>query len=294
MKNQVLQGLAGAALSVFMLSGTSFAASEANRINVQATGNVPLQLNVFECGRVLARDISIFNPAADKGVSMKMAVPCYLITHPKGTVFWDGGLPDALIDKKDGLEYYEGAFNFSVKKTLISQLEEINIKPSDIDFLALSHLHVDHAGNANYFSESTWLVQDNERTIAFSKDAGNYGFIPHDYAQLKNSKTVKLNGDHDVFGDGSVVILSTAGHSPGHQSLWVDLPKTGPVIISGDLYHFQKNRENYGIPIWNSKKESIHSFARVDNILDRTKAALWIQHDMPLFKSLKKSPAFYE
>ena len=294
MKNQMIKGLLGITLSLLFFTGVASAASEKTILNVAPKGEVPLQLYVFNCGEVLARDISLFNPAADKGVSMEMAVPCYLIKHPKGTLFWDGGLPDALHKEKNGVEYYDGAFNFSVSKTLISQLKEINVEPADIDFLALSHLHADHAGNANYFTRSTWLIQENEHAIAFSKEAENHGFNRANFGQLKDSKTVMLNGDYDVFGDGSVVILFMPGHSPGHQSLWVDLPKTGPVIISGDLYHFQKNRENYGIPIWNDKRQSIHSFARMDNILDATKATFWIQHDKPIYDSLRKSPAYYQ
>lgn len=294
MKTLIMKTLASLALSAFLASGAALARADIKKLDVQSVGGIPLKLYIFDCGRVLARDISIFNPAADKGVAMDMAVPCYLIKHPDGTLFWDGGLPDALHEKKDGVDYYNGAFKLSVAKTLMSQMKEIAADPADIDYMALSHLHVDHAGNANYFSKSTWLIQAGEHDIAFSDRAGKYGFSPKDYAGLKNSKTIRLNGDHDVFGDGSVVILFAPGHSPGHQVLWVDLPKTGPVIISGDLYHFQKNRENYGIPIWNTKRESVHSFVRIDNILDKTGATLWIEHDKAKFDSLKKSPAFYE
>ncbi len=294
MKSLIMNSLAGLVLTVTIAAGAANAAPAIKKLDVRPAGSTALKLYVFDCGLVQARDISIFNPAVDKGVAMDMAVPCYLIKHPKGTLFWDGGLPDAFNEMKDGLEYYDGAFNLSVPKTLKSQLQEIGVDPASVDYLALSHLHVDHAGNANYFDQSTWLIQENEHTIAFSDQAEQLGFIPKDYANLKDSKTVKLHGDHDVFGDGSVVILFAPGHSPGHQVLWVDLAKTGPIIISGDLYHFQKNRENYGIPIWNAKRESIHSFVRIDNILEKTKATLWIEHDKPLFDSLKKSPAFYE
>lgn len=261
---------------------------------INVTGAVPLKLYVFDCGNVKARDVSLFNPLMEKGAQKDLADPCYLIKHPKGTLVWDTGVPDQLIENKNGLEIMDGAFNFSISKTLRSQLAEISIDPSKIDFLAFSHLHNDHTGNAGLFKNSTWLMQEAEYTIAFSENAKKYGYRPQDYSNTRGNTIIKLHGNHDVFGDGSVVIIFTPGHSPGHQSLFVDLPKTGPVILSGDLYHFKENRDNYGIPVWNSKKETIHSFALIDTFLERTKASLWIQHDKEQFDTLRHAPQFYQ
>ncbi len=261
---------------------------------INATGAVPLKLYIFDCGNVKARDASLFNPQIGKGVQKELANPCYLIKHPKGTLFWDAGLADQLIKSKNGVDVMDGAFNMSVSKTLRSQLAEISIDPSKIDFLAFSHLHNDHTGNADLFRSSTWLMQEAEYNMAFSESAKNYGYHPQDYVNSKSNTVIKLRGNHDVFGDGAVIIISTPGHSPGHQSLFVDLPKTGPVILSGDLYHFKENRDNYGIPVWNSKKETIYSFALIDELLEKTKASLWIQHDKEQFATQKLAPQFYE
>lgn len=261
---------------------------------INVTGAVPLKLYIFDCGNVKTRDVSLFNPLLEKGTQKDLADPCYLIKHPKGTLVWDTGVPDQLIENKNGLEIMDGAFNFSVSKTLRSQLAEISVDPSKIDFLAFSHLHNDHTGNAGLFKNSTWLMQEAEYTIAFSENAKNYGYLPQDYSNKRGNTIIKLHGNHDVFGDGAVVIISTPGHSPGHQSLFVDLPKTGPIILSGDLYHFKENRDNYGIPVWNSKKETIHSFALIDTLLERSKASLWIQHDKEQFDTLRHAPQFYQ
>jgi len=207
---------------------------------------------------------------------------------------WDAGLNDAIASEKDGVEFYDGVFNLSVKKTMLSQLEEVGVKPAQVTYFAPSHLHVDHSGNANYFADSTLLMQQAEYQVAFSKDAANYGFDINNYSALKDAKRIPLQGDHDVFGDGSAIILSTPGHSPGHQSLYLKLPETGPVILSGDLYHFHKNRQEYGIPVWNDKKSTISSFAKIDNILDKTAAKLWIQHDPEEAKTKRMSPAYYQ
>lgn len=177
---------------------------------------------------------------------------------------------------------------------MLSQLQEIGVEPKEVTYFAPSHLHLDHSGNANYFAHSKLLMQQSEYRVAFSKDAANYGFYISHYSALEDAKHIVLKGDHDVFGDGSTIILSTPGHSPGHQSLYIKLPETGPVILSGDLYHFEENRTNYGIPVWNDKKLTIQSFARIDNILDNTSAALWIQHDPEEAKSKRMSPNFYK
>lgn len=262
---------------------------------LQEVSSTQLKLYVLDCGTIQTRDLSLFNPKVDKDVQMDMAVPCYVIEHPsKGTLVWDAGLSDKLVSEKNGVEIYQGAFHLLVKKTMLSQMQEIGIDTNEVTYFAPSHLHLDHSGNANYFANSTLLMQKIEYDIAFSKDAEKYSFDINNYSALKDAKHVALEGDHDVFGDGSAVILSTPGHSPGHQSLYLKLQETGPVILSGDLYHFEKNRKDYGIPVWNDKKLTISSFARIDHILDQTSAKLWIQHDPEEAKAIRMSPSFYQ
>jgi len=253
-----------------------------------------LKLYVFDCGEILVRDKSMFNPVLTKGEHITFADTCYLIKHPKGTLFWDTGLSDSLLGLSEGVDAGDGAFNFKVFKTLKSQLEEIDVDPLSVDYIAFSHLHLDHTANSAYFLNATWLIQENEYELAFSPDAEKFFFNPQDYSVLQGNETIKLNGHHDVFGDKSVVIISTPGHTPGHQALYINLPETGPIILSGDLYHFQKNREEYGFPVFNTKKETVHSFALIDDLLDKLNAKLWIQHDKPFVDSLNLSPAFYQ
>ena len=119
---------------------------------------------------------------------------------------------------------------------------------------------------------------------------------PANYSQLKNSKTVFITKDeYDVFGDGSVVIKAAPGHSPGHQVLFLKLKKTGPVVLSGDLYHYPEERKLHKIPVNEfNAEQSAASRANVEAFLQTTGAQLWIQHDLTGNQKLKKSPAFYE
>ncbi|MDH5230593.1 MAG: N-acyl homoserine lactonase family protein [Gammaproteobacteria bacterium] len=263
--------------------------------DIKAKAKTPIQLYVFNCGTIVANELSLFNPALEVGMQKTLSNTCYLIKHPKGTLMWDAGLPDSLATIPGGTTVFDGAFTISVEKTLKSQLEEIGIDPLEIDFVALSHLHFDHIGNANYFTNSTWLIQQSEYAVAFGEAAVQAGFDSTAYNELADNPTITLNGHYDVFGDKSVVVISAPGHTVGHQMLYLDLPQTGPVVLSGDLYHFMENRLNYGVPVFNSSiRESIHSFVLIDNFLDQSKAQFWIQHDKPTFDSLSLSPAFYQ
>jgi glyoxylase-like metal-dependent hydrolase (beta-lactamase superfamily II) len=105
----------------------------------------------------------------------------------------------------------------------------------------------------------------------------------------------KLEGDRDVFGDGSLTIVSTPGHTPGHQSLLVKLPKTGAVLLSGDAVHFRSNWENRGVPAGNTDKEAtVRSMQKMAELLAKEKAQLWINHDKAQRDTLKLSPAYYD
>ena len=127
----------------------------------------------------------------------------------------------------------------------------------------------------------------------FSDAATKTSAKPDQYSKLKDSKTIVIDGDYDVFGDKSVTLISTPGHTPGHQCLLVRLPKTGPVLLSGDLYHFPGEREFHTFPT-GSNADYVASRAKVEALLKSTGAQLWIQHDMISNHKLKKSPQYYE
>jgi len=185
-----------------------------------------VRLYVFDCGRLKSGNPA---PLLERGVTTTdMSVEAFLIVHPRGTLLWDAGvIPDELVKPEGTVEA-----RATVHTTLKGQLAAIGYKPADITYLALSHNHYDHSANGNAFAGSTWLVQRPERAFMFP-DAPPATPINRSerWSELKNSKTIILDGDYDVFGDGSVVIISTPGHTAGHQSLLVNLKKTGPVVL---------------------------------------------------------------
>jgi len=162
-----------------------------------------------------------------------------------------------------------------------------------IDTILLSHGHADHVANANDYAGSTWLVQRAERQAMFSAQAQTTPAFPT-YSALANGHAIELTGDHDVFGDGAVVIKSTPGHTPGHQSLFVKLPVTGGVLLTGDLYHYAAERALKKIPNNDNREVTQASRAAIDDFLKKTGAQLWIQHDIGANARLKKSPLYYD
>ena len=252
-----------------------------------------VRLYVFDCGKLDIPDITPYQLTRAEIATSVMSVPCFLIAHPKGTLMWDvGAVPDRLIPA-GGTGTLRG-YGTSSKK-LETQLSEIGYVPRDITYLSLSHFHWDHVGNANMFAGATWLVRQGERDVMFS-DPPSTRTEPENFSTLKNSKTkIITTPDYDVFGDGSVVIKSAPGHSPDHQVLFVNLAKAGPVVLSGDLYHYPEERSLKKIPATEfDREQTVASRSAIEAFLARTHAQLWIQHDFNATAKLKKSPAYYE
>jgi glyoxylase-like metal-dependent hydrolase (beta-lactamase superfamily II) len=205
---------------------------------------------------------------------------------------WDTGMSDSIAAKPEGVSAAGGLLTLWVRKTLASQLEALGVPPAAVTDIALSHFHADHAGNANLFTSARLYIQQPEYDAAFGADAAKFGFNPALYGKLKDSPIVKLDGDHDVFGDGSVMILSTPGHTPGHQCLLVRLPDRGPVVLSGDMVHFQDNWIHRRIPSRNfDKAQTAHSMEKVAALLAKENAELWINHDKAHSATIAKAPA---
>jgi N-acyl homoserine lactone hydrolase len=227
-----------------------------------------------------------------------MSCPVYLIVHPRGTLLFDTGLGD---------RYFGRPFNESllgdppnplplqsfvlVTKTVKSQLDAIGYPPSKIEYLALSHPHADHIGNANDFAGSTFLVHKGDYDMMFGPDVK----VNPAYAALKNSKTKFIEGDYDVFGDGTVVLKFTPGHTPGHQSLYVKLGRTEGVVLSGDLYHYPEDLTLNAMPE-REKGPGVTEASRkaLQVYLKEVGAQLWIGHDINFYSRQKHASEYYD
>lgn len=252
-----------------------------------------VRLYVFDCGAIKGLDPAIFHFKKEELAGVDFVVPCYLVAHPKGTLMWDVGvIPDSAF-KADGAPVTEGIS--TVTKPLLPQLAALGYSPADITYLGLSHYHSDHTANANSFASATWLVHQAERDAMFAEKPA--GIIqPANFNKLKDSKTILLkNQDYDVFGDGTVIIKYAPGHTPGHQVLYLKLAKTGPVLVAGDLYHYPEERFSGKTPTFEfNAEQSLASRAAIEDFLKKSKAQLWIEHDVATFNKLKKAPEYYE
>lgn len=253
------------------------------------------RLYVLDCGTISPMDPALFSLKKEEiHGDGHFVSPCYLIVHPKGTMVWETGqVPDKDI-RDDGTEAVSQDI-LKATRRLDTQLKALGHPASGITYVAMSHYHTDHNANANAFAASTWIVQQAEYDAMFT--TAELGIrTPDQYQLLKDSKRITLNNaDHDVFGDGSVVVKSAPGHTPGHQMLFLKLAKFGPLLLEGDLYHFPEERTLDRVPTFDFDAAITRaSRQKVDKFLAETGAQMWIQHDPPTYAGLKKAPEYYE
>jgi N-acyl homoserine lactone hydrolase len=251
-----------------------------------------VRLYIFDCGTIHTNNGDAYSLKKEEMASTEMSIPCIMVAHPKGNLMWDNGdIPDNAF--KPGEPAKAGVV--TQDKQLLPQMADVGFTPADMTYLAMSHYHGDHVANANSFAKSTWLVRKVEHDRMFAETPIPRS-DPANYSLLKDSKTVIIDKDeYDVFGDGTVIIKSTPGHTPGHQSLFVKLKKTGPVVLSGDLYHYPEERLLHRLPVAEfNKDQTASSRAELDTFIKKNGAQLWIQHDITGYAKLKKAPAYYE
>jgi N-acyl homoserine lactone hydrolase len=260
-----------------------------------AQANGLQRMYVLNCGESHTNDVSNWSPGVDVGKPRDFSDNCYLIRHDKGLMLWDTGMSDAIAAKPEGVPAANGLLTLWVRRTLASQLSELGVAPGEVTHIAFSHFHGDHCGNANLFTSARLYIQEKEYDAAFGPDPGKFNFSPANYEKLRNNPVTKLNGDHDVFGDGSVVILSTPGHTPGHQSLLVRLPKQGAVVLSGDMVHFKENWDAKRVPARNfDREQSLKTMEKMEAFLRQNNAQLWINHDKGQSDSIPHAPKWVE
>mgnify|MGYP003632454403 CR=1 FL=1 len=243
-----------------------------------------IKLYVLEGGSILVNKLDLFSQDTTyTGQSKQFSDAYYVISHPKGNLMWDAGLPEQLV-LPEAVTPPPGAFTVRRPDSLVNQLASIGFKIEDFKYFAMSHSHFDHTGHANRMKDAIWLVQENE-----------YNAIAGDSAKVKDpsvkelAKVQKLHGDYDVFGDGTVVIKSMPGHTVGHQVLYIELGLEQPVLLTGDLYHFEENRTNRGVPSFNyNVEQTLESMDKFEAFAKEKNANVFIQHSPADFMRIKK------
>lgn len=260
-------------------------------------GETSLKLYVFDCGRLRFDTVANFSIEDDETDVRELVVPCYIVDHPDGRMLWDGGLPSYVADTDGWHANARIGRTTRLDRTLAEQLIELDLgfDLNSLDYMAFSHIHYDHVGVANEITGATWLVQQGDYDAAFADPVTVPAVQTELLTNLRDVDRMVLTGDHDVFGDARVRIISAPGHTPGHQVLFLDLAVTGPLVLSGDLYHFRLSREDRRVPVFNVDPQmSLESMEKVETFVTEQNATFWIEHDLALFETLRTAPLFYE
>ncbi|MEO0882249.1 MAG: N-acyl homoserine lactonase family protein [Pseudomonadota bacterium] len=257
-----------------------------------------LQMYILDCGVVEVSNLDVFSTAGDyAGQMAAFGNSCFLIRHPNGDLIWDLGLPTELA----GTEPQQtNIFTVSMSFTITEQLTELGLMPDDIEYISISHSHFDHSGQAGQFPNSTWIVHAEEYALMFPPISEESGAAADDqtdnpaqnpFVDFAALETEQFTGEKDVFGDGSVIIYSTPGHTPGHTSLLVNLPEAGPMLLTGDLYHRRESRALKRVPSFNhDEAQTLASMEVFEALATETDARVVIQHSAEDLAELPATP----
>jgi N-acyl homoserine lactone hydrolase len=283
---------------IIMMEGARDASAD-SKLPDPINAAVAERLYRLDCGHSLANDESVWTPGENVGRDIEFSSTCWLIKHGNEWLLWDTGVPEATLNDPRGWSTLPKLIVYHLDKSVTGQLAGIGLKPDDIGRVAISHTHGDHIGNVSLFPNSTIVMQRAEYNWIHSPNGPNDNVNQLMALARKLLGTPKklqlLDGDTDVFGDGSVTLLSTPGHTPGHQSLLVHLRKSGFILLSGDVAHLEENFEKDIVPSLNtSKAESIASMQRAKQVIATYNAQFFINHDKSQADRLKLIPAFYD
>ncbi len=256
-----------------------------------AQAEASLSLWRLDCGTILIKDYNSFfsdTHAYPAGQAKEITDSCYLIRHGSRYFLWDTGLPAGLV----GQEYDAGFATLSLGKNIVQQLSEIGVEPGQIEMIGISHWHFDHVGQAQHFPGARLLIGKGDAEALRATPAPDEDSVKALAHWLTgDGKLEAVAADHDVFGDGRVMMLKTPGHTAGHNALLVRLA-SGPVLLTGDLYHFTEQVAHRGMPPWNhDRADTLASMDRFDKLAKNLGAKVIIQHEAA---DIAKLPAFPE
>lgn len=298
MKCTALRVTAGAVLALLLALFTSA---------VQAQSPAGMRLYAFSSGALTVP--KSFLQGGAPSTAIQVPVGFFVVRHPKGNVLFDTGNNDRIITDPS----YWGAFIQGLNPVrtpdvaIDTQLQKIGLRPDDIKYVVVGHMHLDHGGNVGKFTKSTLVVQKDEMKNAFWPEPGTSGpYIPGDFMMLRNDpgaplanrySMIQLNGDLDLFNDQSVVVKRWVGHTPGSQMMIVRLPKTGTVILTSDNVYFAENVTKNLLPdisLAYDPSGIMNAYQWIREMQARENAQFFTGHDPDAWKAMKKAPDFLE
>jgi glyoxylase-like metal-dependent hydrolase (beta-lactamase superfamily II) len=268
-------------ISTLLAAGACAGALAGLAVPAQAAPDI--SLTRFECGTPQA-PVAVNQRFSDTyaygDLKLQFVYSCYLVKHGDQYLLWDTG-------------HAMTSPNVAPKVSLVDLLAKLELNPEHIAYVGISHYHADHTGQVGSFPKATLLIGKGDwDAITSPKPAQGVNFKPFENWIKGEGKVEPLPVDKDVFGDGSVIVLNTPGHTPGHHSLLVKLPQMGNVVISGDAAHFRENYDSDGVPAFNfDRAQTVASLERIKKIAANLKATVIIQHDA---RDVSKLPAFPE
>ncbi|MCB1739876.1 MAG: N-acyl homoserine lactonase family protein [Gammaproteobacteria bacterium] len=239
-------------------------------------------------------------PSYPEARDIQIPVNMWVLDHPKGLVVYDTGNNVAISDGACKSHWAAGSCDFlkpnqTRADVIDKQLEKLGYKVSDVKIVITSHSHLDHIGNIEMFPNAIHVIQKKELYQAWWPEKfqrpGN-AHVMADYDDARDFNYYALNGDYDLFGDGSVIILSTPGHTLGHQSVKVKLPKTGTVILTQDAIWMEENLEGHPAGLNYSVLDYFNSVERLKMMSDLEQAPLWFGHSDKQYSA--KGERWYE
>ena len=246
----------------------------------------------LDCGQLWIANLDdMSDTRAYVGRSKQLAASCYLIRHGESYLLWDTGLPRTALGKPLSRGDSDSE---SLSVTIVDQLAKIGVRPAQVKFLGISHFHFDHLGQAAEFPHATLLMGEDDLDLLARPGQEERAKRLAPWLQ-GGARIHRVNRDHDVFGDGTVVMLDLPGHTPGHHGLMVQLAKAGPVLLSGDVAHFRENLESSGVPSFNlDRAQSLASMDRFTALARNLRATVVIQHEIQDIAKLPPFPAAAE
>ena len=241
-------------------------------------------------------DKSYLTAGRDIGLDIEIPFQYFLIEHPQGRLMFDTGANPVLADDPESYPSIQAGGRYSVREEDLApnRLAQLNVKPEQIDLVANSHLHDDHAGGNTFFRHATFLVQFAELQGAWWPESHNReNYVRQDF-DLPGIRYEELEGDYDVFGDGSVVLIQTPGHSAGHQCAVVRLKETGTVVLAADAAYLRESLDELLVSgwVWDLRKQ-VQSFKRLRDLQRTEKAMVVFGHDLDFWRGLRHAPEYY-